>query len=75
MQLMRRMKEIFNNIGLNIYLRPYDILVTSNSTGFIEFVPDTLSIDQLKKKFPKDGSTWTLKTFYEKYFRDGFDDA
>jgi phosphatidylinositol 4-kinase B len=54
MQLMRMMVQIFNKVDLKIYLRPYDILVTSCSTGFIEYVPDTISIDQLKKKFPKD---------------------
>jgi phosphatidylinositol 4-kinase len=44
-QLMRMLQSIFEKASLNIYLRPYDILVTSCSTGFIEFIPDTISVD------------------------------
>ena len=61
MQLMRRLKQIFEDVGIPLYLRPYDIIVTSNNSGFIEYIPDTISIDQLKKKLP---NGWTLKTFY-----------
>ena len=45
----------------------------------IEFIPDTISLDSLKKKFPKKVGTqvsaWTLKTFYQKYFGDYFEEA
>jgi hypothetical protein len=43
----------------------------------IEFIPDTISIDSLKKKFPnkKGGKVWTLKTFFEKYFVENFEEA
>jgi phosphatidylinositol 4-kinase len=74
MQLMRRLQELFKEVGLNVYLRPYDVQVTSNSSGFIEYIPDTISIDQLKKRFPKE-QNWTLKTFYQTYFRDEFEEA
>ena len=40
----------------------------------IEFIPDTTSIDALKKKFPRDKG-WTLRTFFEKYFRNNFEEA
>ncbi len=50
---MRRMLAIFQECGLSIYLRPYDIIVASINTGLIEFMPDTISIDQLKKQCPK----------------------
>ena len=36
-------------------------------------MPDTCSIDALKKKFPS--NEWTLETFYRKYFGDEFDEA
>jgi len=49
MQLMKRMQAIFKECGLAVYLRPYDIIVTSCNTGLIEFITDTISIDQLKK--------------------------
>ena len=74
MQLMKRMKEIFEAANLSIYLRPYEIFITSSSSGIIEFVPDTMSVDGLKKKFPL-GRKWTLKTFYERYFINNFEEA
>lgn len=50
---MKRLKEIFEEANLSIYLRPYEIFITSSNSGMIEFVPDTVSLDALKKKFPK----------------------
>jgi hypothetical protein len=45
----------------------------------IEFIPDTISVDTLKKRFPRKAGTqltaWTLKTFYKKYFGDYFEEA
>lgn len=63
---MKRLQQIFHAAGLkdSIYLRPYEIFITSNNSGIIEFIPDTISLDSLKKKFPKKAgataSTWTL---------------
>jgi phosphatidylinositol kinase/protein kinase (PI-3 family) len=45
------------------WLNPYEILSTGNSVGVIECVPNTLSIDQLKKKI-----TGTTRQFFEGYF-------
>lgn len=59
-------------------MRPYEIFITSSSSGIIEFVPDTISIDSLKKKFPKvtnGGKVWNLKTFFERYFVHNFEEA
>lgn len=81
MQLMKRLQSIFDSAGLksSIYLRPYEIFITSSNSGMIEFIPDTVAIDSLKKKFPKRGlekvSSWTLRTFYAKYFGDYFEEA
>lgn len=74
---MRRIKEIFEEANLSIYLRPYEIFITSSNSGMIEFVPDTISLDCLKKKFPKNikEKYWTLKTFFEKYFIHNFEEA
>ena len=36
-------------------------------------MPDTNSIDYLKKKFPN--KEWTLKTFFSQYFADDIDEA
>ena len=53
MQLMKRMNQIFTEARLHIYLRPYEIFITSSTSGLVEFIPDTISIDSLKKKIPK----------------------
>lgn len=49
---MKRIKKIFDDSRLSIYLRPYEIFITSHSSAMIEFIPDTISIDELKKQFP-----------------------
>lgn len=74
---MKRLLQIFRDANLHIYLRPYQIFITSSNSGVIEFVPDTVSIDSLKKKFPvkKGAKPWTLKTFFEKYFVNTFEEA
>ncbi len=35
MQLMRRLQKIFKDVGLTIYLRPYEVIVTSCNSGLI----------------------------------------
>ena len=73
---MKRMQKIFKEAHLSIYLRPYEIFITSASSGMVEFVPDTTSIDSLKKKFPKkNNKPWSLRTFYERYFLNNFEEA
>ena len=71
---MKRLIQIFAEAHINIYLRPYEIFINSNNSGMIEFIPDTASIDYLKKKFPK-RSMWNLRTFYERYFGENFEEA
>mmetsp|Transcript_16839 Transcript_16839/g.28541 ORF Transcript_16839/g.28541 Transcript_16839/m.28541 type:complete len:125 (+) Transcript_16839:214-588(+) len=66
---MKRMQQIFAD-EIPIFLRPYEIFVTSSNSGQLEFVQDTVSIDYLKKKFPS--KEWNLATFYQKYFKDDF---
>ena len=74
---MKRFLQIFKDARLQIYLRPYQIFITSSNSGMIEYIPDTISLDSLKKKFPnkKGGKVWTLKTFFEKYFAECFEEA
>lgn len=72
------MQRIFDKAGLNIYLRPYEIFINSSNSGIIEFIPDTISLDALKKKFPKtkiNGKLWNLRVFFEKYFQNNFEEA
>ena len=37
---------------LPLWLRPYEVLVTSNRTALIELIPDSLSIHTIKAKSP-----------------------
>ncbi|KAM7276929.1 hypothetical protein ACFE04_018795 [Oxalis oulophora] len=39
--------------GLPLWLRPYEILVTSSYTALIETIPDTASIHSIKSRYPK----------------------
>mmetsp|Transcript_39074 Transcript_39074/g.59562 ORF Transcript_39074/g.59562 Transcript_39074/m.59562 type:complete len:182 (-) Transcript_39074:269-814(-) len=73
MQLMKRMLQIFKEEDLPLFLKPYEIFVTSSDSGQLEFVSDTTSIDYLKSKFPK--PDWTLKTFFERYFKGNLREA
>lgn len=51
MQIIYKMNEIFIKAGTPLRLRPYEILVTSASSGIIEFLANTSSIDGIKKKY------------------------
>ncbi|CAD2087446.1 phosphatidylinositol 4-kinase, putative [Plasmodium vinckei brucechwatti] len=42
-QLIKQFKIIFDNAGLPLWLRPYEILVTGSNSGIIEYVHDTCS--------------------------------
>ena len=47
---MKRLKQIFDKVeNLNIYLRPYEIIVTSSTSGFLEHINDKSSIDYIKR--------------------------
>ena len=50
MQLIILFDEIFRAAQLPLQLRPYGVLVTSPESGLIETVPNSISIDSLKKK-------------------------
>ena len=52
MQLITAFHEIFQEARLRLYLRPYEVLVTSNRTALIEMVPNAPSIHAIKSKYP-----------------------
>ncbi|EWS73288.1 phosphatidylinositol 4-kinase (macronuclear) [Tetrahymena thermophila SB210] len=72
MQLIYKFQSIFQKANLQLWLRPYEIIVTSASSGIIEFLPNTYSIDGLKKKVPK---FTCLYDFYKDYFGKQFQQA
>jgi phosphatidylinositol 4-kinase len=51
-QLIRAFHDIFQEAHLDLWLRPYEVLVTSNRTALIELIPDSLSIHTIKAKSP-----------------------
>jgi phosphatidylinositol 4-kinase len=72
MQLIKRFDEVFTRAGIQLKLRPYEILITSPSSGLIEFIPNTISIDSLKKNLPED---LNLNLFFRNFFTDNFEEA
>ena len=49
MQLIYKMESILLNSGVDAFIKPYEIIVLSENSGLLEFVPNSISIDGLKK--------------------------
>ena len=73
MQLIKKYNEIFKSENIALKLHPYEIIITSNSSGLIEFIPDSISFDALKKKMLENNITFT--EFFEKHFGDDFEES
>lgn len=52
MQLIRAFHDVFREAQLPLWLRPYQVLVTSNRTALIEMIPNAPSIHSLKARSP-----------------------
>mmetsp|Transcript_3424 Transcript_3424/g.7131 ORF Transcript_3424/g.7131 Transcript_3424/m.7131 type:complete len:250 (+) Transcript_3424:1372-2121(+) len=52
MQLISLFRQIFNEHGLPLWLRPYEIISTGPNCGLIECVTDAMSIDSIKRSLP-----------------------
>ena len=50
-QLVSLFQNIFQAARLPLWLRPYEVVVTSADSGLIEMIANTVSIDSLKKDF------------------------
>lgn len=48
-QLLFTMQRILRAERIKVWLRPYDIVALSANTGIIEAVPDTISLDALRR--------------------------
>ena len=73
MQLIKFFDKIFKEEKLPLHLHPYEILITSSSSGLLEFLENTSSIDGIKKKMAT--SSKNLFLFYKKYFKDNLEEA
>lgn len=66
MQLIKKFDDIFKQSNSRrLYLKPYEIIITSENSGLIEYCPNTLSMDSIKKFI---GDRLTLKQFLINYF-------
>ena len=72
MQVIRRCNEIFIAADIPLRLHPYEILITSQNSGLIEFIPNTISIDSLKKNINQE---WNLNIFFRKFYGVFFEEA
>ena len=71
LQLIKKFKLIFEDAGIRSNILPYEILITSKNSGMMEFLQNTISIDQLKKRYPKKN----LNSFFHEVFEDNFEEA
>lgn len=51
-QLISHFYDIFQEAGLPLWLRPYEVLATSSYTALIETIPDTASLHSIKSRYP-----------------------
>jgi phosphatidylinositol 4-kinase len=71
-QLVSIFQKIFHSARLPLWLRPYEVVVTSASSGLIEMIPNTVSIDSLKKEF---GGSTALNEIFSQVFADHVEEA
>jgi phosphatidylinositol 4-kinase B len=64
-QLIQRMATILACERVNVWLCPYEIIATTDRGGIIEAIPDTISIDSLKKNDP---NYTTLNDFFLSHY-------
>lgn len=74
MQMIKLFHEIFKQANIPLKLHPYEILITSSSSGLLEFLHNTNSIDGIKKSMSAE-SKYNLNFFYRNYFGDEFDQS
>ena len=64
LQLIKKFEEIFKKV--DIFVKSYEVIITSESSGLIEFLNNTNSIDGILKTIP---SEWDLNKFYRTFFK------
>jgi len=64
-QLINEFHQIFKMEKVDCWVNTYEILATGNNAGLIEVVPNSISLDQLKRKAKGINS---LRHFFEVYY-------
>ena len=67
-QLLKEFHNIFVQDGLQAWLRPIKVLVTSSHSALIETVVDAQSIHSIKNKLPKH---YSLADYYDEKYKKG----
>jgi phosphatidylinositol 4-kinase len=68
MQLLVQFQHIWELEGLPLKLQCYNIMATSYQSGLIEVVPNSISLDKLKKVTETNGSSLSLFEFFKKHW-------
>lgn len=66
-QLMAEAAVILKSAKLPVWMRPYEVLATGPDSGIIEAIPDTVSLDALKRN---DANYVSLLDFFQHFFVD-----
>jgi phosphatidylinositol 4-kinase len=69
-QLIYRMSFILAREQVPVWLCPYEIIAITDRGGVVEAVPDTISLDSLKRNDP---DFTDMRTFYHSYFGENTD--
>lgn len=64
-QLIQRMASILAREKVLVWICPYEIIATTDRGGVIEAIPDTISLDSLKKNDP---NYTNLRDFFHSHF-------
>lgn len=70
MQIIEYCQKIFAQEGIDIFLRPYQILNTGHMSGLVEFVEGAMSIDRIKKLRPD--KAMSLPEYFTLHFGDSY---
>ncbi|CAL0306660.1 unnamed protein product [Lupinus luteus] len=66
-QLISHFYDIFQEAGLPLWLRPYEVLCTSSYTALIETISDTASLHSIKSRYPNISS---LREFFNAKYEE-----
>lgn len=64
-QLIRLFYDIFQRSQLNLWVYPYEVLAVSSQGGFIETIPDALSIHTIKEEL---GADTSLRNYFNQAY-------
>ncbi|KAG6961579.1 hypothetical protein JG688_00009017 [Phytophthora aleatoria] len=67
LQLIHQFANVFEEFKVPVFIRPYDVIAISATSGLVEAISDTISIDSLKRN---DREFTTLLDFFTRHFGD-----